>query len=140
MIDDGFFYSQRLHVSPMDGVSWRQVTSWEFEVKAVWTQNALGGERCPSLAGRSGWGRAPCQGFWEPESLGVSPHARQEDPSAGVVPADPWTLLGGPTAGGGGGRPTRPSTFLQGWPPTGEPGVLHFVSHGHSPVLVPGLP
>ena len=23
---------------------------------------------------------------------------------------------------------------------TGEPGVLHFLSHGHSPVLVPGLP
>ena len=38
MIDDGFFYSQRLHVIPTDGVSWRQVTSREFEVKAVWTQ------------------------------------------------------------------------------------------------------
>lgn len=25
MIDDGFFHSQRLHVIPTDGVSWRQV-------------------------------------------------------------------------------------------------------------------
>lgn len=140
MIDDGFFYSQRLHVIPTDGVSRRQVTSREFEVKAVWTQNALGGERCPSLAGGSGLGGAPCQGFWKPESLGVSPHAQQEDPSAGAVHVDPWTSLGGPTAGRGAGRPTRLSTFLQGWPPTGEPGVLHFLLHGHSPMLVPGLP
>lgn len=63
------------------------------------------------------------QGFWEPERLGVSPHAQLEDPSAGAAHSDPWVSPRGPAAEGGAGRPTCLSTFLQGWPPSGEAGV-----------------
>ena len=50
----------------------------------------------PATCWGMGVGGAPHQGFWEPESLGVSPHAQLEAPSAGAVIRTPGCRPGAP--------------------------------------------
>lgn len=50
----------------------------------------------PATGWGIGVGGAPHQGFWQPEGLGVSPHAQLEDPSAGAVIRIPGCRPGAP--------------------------------------------
>lgn len=118
-----------------------RLTSQESEAKAVWTQNALGGERCPPLAGRPGlrelctrgsgslrgWGshRTPSwktllqvQHIQIPGCRPGAPQLREEQEGPHVCP---------PSCRAGLHRAKQEC-------------LLHFPSHCSSPVLVPGLP